>query len=54
MDISRIKQKIEARVYQFVSEFVYDFALIPFNAQLFNPPGSGAYNDALVVERELR
>lgn len=54
MDISRIKQKIEARVYQSVGEFVYDFALIPFNAQLFNPPGSGAYNDALVVERELR
>ncbi|GAB7335512.1 hypothetical protein MBLNU13_g07860t1 [Cladosporium sp. NU13] len=54
MDLSKIKQKIEARAYQTVDEVVYDFALIPFNAQLFNPPGSGAYNDALIIERELR
>lgn len=54
MDLSKIKQKIEARTYRTVGEFVYDFALVPFNAQLFNPPGSGAYNDALIIERELR
>jgi hypothetical protein len=53
MDLSEIEQKIEARAYRSVGEFVYDFALVPFNAQLFNPPGSGAHRDALIVEREL-
>lgn len=54
MDLSKIRQKLEAHAYQSVGEFVYDFALVPFNAQLFNPPGSGANKDALVIERELR
>lgn len=54
MNLSKIKQKIEARAYQSVSEFVYDFALVPFNAQMFNSSGSGAYHDALIIERELK
>jgi len=54
MDLSKIKQKIEARAYQTVGDCVYDFALVPFNARLFNPPGSGPYNDAVIIERELR
>ena len=54
MDLSKIKQKMEARAYQSVGEFVCDFALVFSNAQLFNLSGSGAYNDALTIERELR
>lgn len=53
MDIVEIKQKVKARAYRSFGEFVYDFALIPSNAQLFNLLGSGAYRDALIVEREL-
>ena len=30
-----------------------DFALIPHNAQVFNRPDSGAFQDALIVKSEL-
>lgn len=34
-------------------EFVRDFALIPHNAQVFNRPDSGAFQDALVIKEQL-
>jgi chromatin structure-remodeling complex subunit RSC1/2 len=51
--LSIIKQKINTRAYQTIREFVRDFALIPFNAQVFNRPDSGAFQDALIVKGEL-
>jgi hypothetical protein len=54
MTLSTIKQKIETRAYHSVRELVRDFALIPYNAQVFNRPGSDAYRDALIIEHELR
>jgi chromatin structure-remodeling complex subunit RSC1/2 len=51
--LSIIKQKINTRAYQSIREFVRDFALIPFNAQVFNRPDSGAFQDALIVKSEL-
>ena len=53
MALSTIKEKIEIRAYQSICEFVRDFALIPFNAQVFNRPDSGAFHDALIIQREL-
>jgi chromatin structure-remodeling complex subunit RSC1/2 len=51
--LSIIKQKINTRAYQSIREFVRDFALIPFNAQVFNRPDSGAFQDALIIKGEL-
>lgn len=53
MALSTIKQKIHQKSYQNFSEFVRDFALIPHNAQVFNIPESGAFQDALVVKEQL-
>ena len=53
MATSTIKQKINAKSYRSFSEFVRDFALIPFNAQVFNRQDSGAFQDALVVKEQL-
>ena len=53
MAMSTIKQKIHARSYQKFSDFVRDFALIPFNAQVFNRPDSGAFQDALVIKEQV-
>ena len=53
MALSTIKQKINARTYQSFSDFVRDFALIPHNAQVFNRPDSGAFQDALVIKQQL-
>lgn len=53
MAMSTIKQKINAKSYRSFTEFVRDFALIPFNAQVFNVPDSGAFQDALVVKEQL-
>ena len=53
MALSTIKQKINARAYQRFSEFVRDFALISHNAQVFNRPDSGAFQDALVIKEVL-
>lgn len=56
--LSTIKGKINSRQYQSFHEFVRDFALIPHNAQVFNRPDSGAFQDALIIkevlERELQ
>ena len=51
--LSTIKQKINARTYHSVSDFVRDFALIPHNAQVFNRSDSGAFQDALVIKEQL-
>jgi chromatin structure-remodeling complex subunit RSC1/2 len=51
--LSTIKQKINTRAYRDFKEFVRDFALIPHNAQVFNVPDSGAFQDALVVKEQL-
>ena len=48
--LSSIKKKINTRAYQSFAEFVRDFALIPHNAQVFNRPDSGAFQDALVIK----
>ncbi|EME78170.1 uncharacterized protein MYCFIDRAFT_33966 [Pseudocercospora fijiensis CIRAD86] len=53
MALSVIKQKIQRKEYQNFSEFVRDFALIPHNAQVFNVPDSGAFQDALVIKEQL-
>ena len=39
--------------YTTFNEFVRDFALIPYNAQVFNIPESGAFQDALVIKEQL-
>lgn len=51
--LSTIKAKIMRKEYQSVKEFVRDFALIPHNAQVFNRPDSGAFQDALVIKAQL-
>lgn len=53
MAMSTIKQKINTRTYQSFTEYVRDFALIPYNAQVFNRPDSGAFQDSLVVKEQL-
>ncbi|KAK3630807.1 hypothetical protein LTR56_017224 [Elasticomyces elasticus] len=51
--MSTIKQKLLQRTYASFKEFVRDFALIAHNAQVFNRPDSGAFQDALVIRGEL-
>ncbi|KAK3698035.1 hypothetical protein LTR37_017151 [Vermiconidia calcicola] len=53
MALSTIKQKINTKTYRSFSAFVRDFALIPHNAQVFNRPDSGAFQDALVIKEQL-
>lgn len=53
MAMSTIKQKIHTRAYHSFKEFVRDFALIPYNAQVFNVPDSGAFQDALIIKEQL-
>lgn len=53
MALSTIKHKIHTKAYQSFSTFVRDFALIPHNAQVFNRPDSGAFQDALVIKEQL-
>lgn len=53
MALSTIKRKIARKEYQTIRDFVRDFALIPYNAQVFNIPESGAFQDALVVKQEI-
>jgi len=52
--LSTIKQKIQHRQYKTFAEYVRDFALIPHNAQVYNRPGAGAYQDALVIKEQLQ
>ena len=57
MAMSTIKAKINQKEYKSIVEYVRDWALIAHNAQVYNLPNSGAYQDALtikaVVQREL-
>ncbi|KAI9680746.1 MAG: hypothetical protein M1817_004186 [Caeruleum heppii] len=53
MALSTVKAKINFKNYKTFSEFTRDFALIPHNAQLYNRPEAGAYQDALVVKSVL-
>lgn len=58
MAMSTIKGKINNKEYKQFSEFVRDWALISHNAQVYNRPDAGAYQDALtvksLVEAELK
>lgn len=56
--LSTLKSKVVNKEYQNFSEFVRDCALIPHNAQTYNRPEAGAYQDAIVMrdffEKEFR
>ena len=47
--LSTLKAKVNGREYKSFADFVRDCALIPHNAQTYNRPEAGAYQDALVV-----
>lgn len=47
--LSTLKSKILTKGYQSFTEFVRDCALISHNAQTYNRPEAGAYQDALVI-----
>lgn len=51
--MSTIKAKINNKEYKHFSEFVRDFALISHNAQVYNRPNAGVYQDALTVRSVL-
>lgn len=53
MAMSTIKSKINHKVYAHFSDFVRDWALIAYNAQVFNVPDSGAFQDALVIKEQV-
>lgn len=50
--LSTLKSKLQNREYSSFAGFVRDCALIPHNAQTYNRPEAGAYQDALVI-REI-
>jgi len=50
MALSTIKAKLSAHEYSDWTEIVRDFALIVHNAQVYNRPESGAYQDSLEVK----
>ncbi|KAL8915579.1 MAG: hypothetical protein Q9171_000144 [Xanthocarpia ochracea] len=56
--LSTLKYKLQNREYGSFADFARDCALIPHNAQTYNRPEAGAYQDALVIrsvmERELK
>jgi chromatin structure-remodeling complex subunit RSC1/2 len=54
MAMSTIKAKINQREYKSIPEFVRDWALIAYNAQVYNVPNSGAYQDALVIKDKVQ
>ena len=53
MALSTIKGKINTRMYKNFADFVRDFALISHNAQVYNRPDAGAYQDALIIRAQL-
>ena len=53
MALSAIKAKINGKEYKTFAQFVRDFALVPHNAQVYNRPDSGAYQDALIIKTVL-
>ncbi|KAI9822882.1 MAG: hypothetical protein M1832_002907 [Thelocarpon impressellum] len=54
MALSTIKANIHSKTYSSFAKFTRDFALIPHNAQLYNRPEAGAYQDALVIRTVLQ
>jgi chromatin structure-remodeling complex subunit RSC1/2 len=58
MAVSTIKDAIRKHSYKTFNEFVRAWSLISHNAQLYNRPEAGAYQDALVIrvvfEKELK
>jgi hypothetical protein len=54
MALSSIKTKLNKREYTRFEDFVRDFALIPYNAQVYNRPNSQAFQDALVIREVLK
>ncbi|KAI9656716.1 MAG: hypothetical protein M1829_000375 [Trizodia sp. TS-e1964] len=53
MAMSTIKASINNRAYKNFQQFVRDFALISHNAQIYNLPEAGAYQDALLIKSVL-
>ena len=51
--LSTLKAKLLTKAYTSFAEFVRDCALISHNAQTYNRPESGAYQDAVVLRREF-
>ena len=51
--LSTIKARLNLKQYKDVISAVREFALIPYNAQVYNRPESGAYVDAVEVKRVL-
>lgn len=56
--LSTIKAKINGKSYKHFAEFVRDFALVSHNAQVYNRPNAGVYQDALtlrsIIEDQLK
>lgn len=52
--MSTVKASINFKNYKHFSHFVSDFARITHNAQLYNLPGSVAYQNALIIRVCLR
>ena len=48
--LSTLKQKYTTKEYNEFSQFVREAALISHNAQTYNRPDSGAYQDALIIQ----
>ena len=48
--LSTLKQRYTTKEYKSFSEFVREAALISHNAQTYNRPDSGAYQDALIIQ----
>jgi chromatin structure-remodeling complex subunit RSC1/2 len=53
MALSTIKANIHSKVYKNFEGYVRDFALVSHNAQVYNRPDSGAYQDALIIKEVL-
>lgn len=53
MALSTIKANIHSKVYKNFEGYVRDFALVSHNAQVYNRPDSGAYQDALIIKDVL-
>ena len=47
---STLKAKVQNREYTAFSDFAKDCALIPYNAQTYNRPEAGAYQDAITIK----
>ena len=48
--LSTIKQKYTTKEYKTFAEFIRDAALISHNAQTYNRPDAGAYQDAITIK----